>query len=121
MTRILIVDDDLYLRELYEEILKGEGYEVQTAEDGEEGLKKIGAGQFDLVLLDVMMPKLDGLGLLSKLSEAPPRDKQPVIILLTNLGQDPAVKDALTKGAKGYLVKAELTPDQVVAEVKKYV
>jgi CheY-like chemotaxis protein len=121
MAKILIVDDDLYLRDLYEEILKEEGHEVTTAADGEEGLAKINAGAYDLVLLDVMMPKLDGLGLLKKLGEEAPLPKAPVVVLLTNLGNDPAVKEALQHGAKSYLVKAEMTPNQIADEVKKYV
>lgn len=121
MAKILIVDDDLYLRDLYEEILKDEGYEIATAADGVEALEQIKTGAFDLVLLDIMMPKLDGLSVLSKLQEELKLPKPPIVVLLTNLGTDPAVKEALQKGAKSYLVKAELNPNQIVDEVKKYV
>ncbi len=118
--KILIVDDELYLRELYQEILAGAGYSVDVAVDGEDGLKKIVDTQYDLVLLDVMMPKLDGIGVLTKLAEQQLAHPKPIIILWTNLSHDPVIKDALAKGAKTFLVKADLTPDQIVAEVKKY-
>jgi len=118
--KILIIDDDLYIRELYEEVLKNAGFEVSSAVDGQEGLEKIKMGGFDLILLDVMMPKLDGLGLLAKLSQQPPKVKNGPIILLTNLSHDPVIKEALQKGAKTYLIKADLTPDQLVEKVKLF-
>jgi CheY-like chemotaxis protein len=119
--RILVVDDDPTLRELYDEVLKTAGYTIEFAVDGEEGLNKIRTGGYDLVLLDVMMPKLDGLGVLTKLqTESPKPAKMPVIIVWTNLSHDPAIKEAMQKGATNVLVKADLAPNQVVAMVQKY-
>ena len=117
--RILVVDDDLYIRELYEEVLKGEGYDVDAAVNGEEALVKLQKGGYDLVLLDVMMPKLDGIGVLTKLSENPPQTKNGPILLLTNLGHDPILKEALNKGANRFVIKADMTPDQLIINVKK--
>ncbi len=119
--KILVVDDDPSLRELYDEVLKTAGYTVEFAVDGEEGLAKIRTQGYDLVLLDVMMPKLDGLGVLTKLqSDNPKPVKMPAIIVWTNLSHDPAIKEALQKGATAVLVKADLAPNQVVAMVQKY-
>lgn len=118
--RILIIDDDLYLRDLYKEILESSGYEVDTAIDGEEGIQKIKQGGYDLVLLDMMLPKLDGLGILTQLSQTQPPPKNGPIILLTNLGHEPVIQEALQKGAVAYLIKADITPDQLLSEVKKY-
>lgn len=118
--KILIVDDDMYLRDLYEEILKDSGYEVETAADGKEGLIKLSLGGYDLTLLDVMMPHLDGLGVLTKLHETPPTTPNGPIVLLTNLAHDPVIQEGLQKGAVAYLIKADLTPDQVVQTVEKY-
>lgn len=118
--KVLIVDDDVYLRDLYEEVLKAEGYEVMTAGDGEEGVTKLQIGGFDLTLLDVMMPKLDGLGVLKKLKETPPTTPNGTILLLTNLAQDPIVQEAMQLGAKSYLIKADITPDQLLEKVKEY-
>lgn len=118
--KILIVDDDAYLRDLYEEVLKEAGYEVITAVDGEEGAGKLQAGGFDLTLLDVMMPKLDGLGVLKKLQETPPAIPNGPVLLLTNLAQDPIITEATQLGAKSYIIKADITPDQLIEKVKEY-
>lgn len=118
--KILIVDDDLYIRELYEEIFKDAGFDVSTAFDGEEGFEKMQQGGYDIVLLDVMMPKLDGIGVLSKLQTTPPSVKNGPILLLTNLAHESVIQDALKKGAAGFLIKTDVTPDELVAKVNKY-
>jgi len=119
--KILVVDDDPTLCELYQEVLATAGYQIEFAVDGEEGLQKIRAGGYDLVLLDIMMPKLDGLGVLTKLqTEQPKLAKMPVIIVWTNLSHDLAIKEAMQKGATDVLVKADLAPNQVIAMVQKY-
>jgi len=117
---ILIIDDDQYLRELYQEILTEEGYHITTAGDGNEGLDKIKSKKFDLVLLDVMMPKLDGIGFLKEARKRNLEINAPKIILLTNLAHGPVLEEAQQYGAKDYLIKADLTPDQVVKKVKEY-
>jgi CheY-like chemotaxis protein len=118
--RILVIDDDLYIRELYEEILKNAGYNVETTIDGQEGIVKLKQESYDLVLLDMMMPKVDGLGVLNELAQNPPAVKNCPIILLSNLGNEPVIKEALQKGATTYLIKADITPDQLLAAVEKY-
>lgn len=115
--KILLVDDDQYLRELYDELLKGDGFEVTTASDGEQGLKLASIGGYDLILLDVMLPKLDGIGILTQLEQNPPKTKNGLIVLLTNLSMDPSVRDSLKLGAAGFLVKAELTPKQFLEKI----
>jgi CheY-like chemotaxis protein len=117
--RILFVDDDLYIRDLYEEVLKEKGYNVDTAINGEEGLAKLQVGGYDLVLLDVMMPTLDGIGVLEELQKNPAKTPNGPIVLLTNLGLDPLIKSAKSKGVASYLVKSDLTPGDLVATVKK--
>lgn len=117
--RILFIDDDLYIRDLYEEILKGEGYEVDTAVNGKEGLAKLQLGGYSLVFLDVMMPALDGIGVLEELQKNPPQQPNGPIILLTNLGHNPLVKASQTQNIASYLVKADLTPPDLVKTVKK--
>lgn len=117
--KILIVDDDQYIREIYEEVLKNAGYETETASDGKEGYEKIEAGGYDLVLLDVMLPYLDGIGILDELAANKPTKKNGPIMLLTNLAYDPAVKEALQKGAVACLNKAEMNPDEFLKKVKE--
>jgi CheY-like chemotaxis protein len=119
--RILLVDDDLYIRDIYLEILQAGGYQVDAAINGEEGLVKLQKGGYDLVILDVMMPKLDGIGVLDSLQKNPPVNKNGPIILLTNLGLDPLMKTAKSKGVASYLIKADLTPQDLLSTVQKFI
>lgn len=117
--RILVIDDDELIRDLYEEILKGEGFEVIIAKDGEDGLAHLKEGGFDVVLLDVMMPKLDGIGVLTKIKESPPQKPNGPILLLTNLDHDPSLSQALNLGAKSFLLKADMLPPVLIGHIKK--
>lgn len=118
--RILIVEDDTYIRDLYAEILGEAGYSVETAVDGEDGLVKGKVGGYNLILLDVMMPKLDGLGVLRDLQKNPPQNPNGPVILLTNLAQDEVVQEALKTGAKDFIIKADLNPEQLLVRIKSY-
>ena len=118
--KLMVVDDDLYIRELYEEVLKDEGYTVDSASNGEEAYNKLKLGGYYLVLLDIMMPKMDGLGIMDALRKTPPPVKNGPIILLTNLDHDPLIKDAISKGASAFLIKADITPADLLGQVKKY-
>ena len=120
MAKILIIEDDQFLREFYQELLEGEGYLVEVAADGEAGLQKMQAGGFDLVLLDIMLPKKDGLQILRDLKSSTPRQKNGPIVVLTNLGQDSVIKLAFDLGATGFLIKSALNPDQVLTEIKSF-
>ena len=116
--RILLVDDDQFIRDLYQEILVNDGYEVDTAADGKEGLEKIEAGGYDLILLDVMMPQVDGIGIVRIMEKKMPTKKNGPIILLTNLTHDPIIDEALQKGVKTVLNKADMTPEDFSQHVK---
>lgn len=118
--KILIVEDDQFLREFYQELLQAEGYFVDTAQDGEIGLSKLRSNDYDMVLLDLMLPKKDGVGILRDLKAAPPKSPNMTIVVLTNLGQDSVIKECFDLGADGYLIKSALNPDQVITEVKNY-
>jgi len=115
--RILIIDDDIYIRDLYEEILKGDGFDIDVAKDGEEGLALILKGGYAAVLMDVMMPKLDGIGVLTKLKETAPQQPNGPILLITNLDHDPLLDQAKTLGAFTHLVKADMLPPMIVTAV----
>lgn len=117
--KILIVEDDKLMRDLYQEILVKEGYEVATAEDGLEGEEMMKKGGYDLVLLDIMLPEKDGLQILDDLSDKE-RARCGKIVVLTSLGQDALVENGFELGADGYLFKSALNPDQVLEEVKGY-
>lgn len=118
--RILLIEDDQFTRELYEDVFKAAGYDIESAPDGEVGLTKAREGGYDLILLDVMMPKLDGLGVLKGLKQSPPEKQNGSIVLLTNLAHDPVVKEAMANGAKASLVKADFNTDELVERVKTF-
>jgi len=118
--KILIVEDDQFLREFYQELLESEGYQVEVAADGETGLGKIREGGYNLVLLDIMLPRKDGLQVMRDLKVQPPQKNNGSIVVLTNLGQDAIIKECFNLGADGYLIKSALNPDEVLTEVKSY-
>lgn len=118
--KILIVEDDQFLREFYQELLQGEEYLVEVAADGEVGLVKLREGGYSLVLLDIMLPKKDGLQILRELKVQPSSNKNDSIVILTNLGQDAIIKECFNLGADGYLIKSALNPDEVLTEVKSF-
>lgn len=114
---ILIVEDDQSIQSLYKEFLTDAGFDVDTASDGEEGLNKISAGKADVVLLDIMMPKIDGIGVLQTLKNQ--KKKLPKVLMLTNLSHDGALKEAEALGAKECVIKSEVTPDQILEKINK--
>lgn len=117
--RILVVEDDLFLRELYTDILTSEGYKVESAGDGEEALRKIKLGGYNLVLLDIILPKIDGLEVMRQIQNNPPQNPNKCVLFLTNLDKDEEMKAALKLG-QGYLIKSQITPGTLVEEVKNY-
>jgi len=114
---ILIIEDDKFLRELVIRKLIKEGYETSEAVDGEEGIKKIKEGKPDLILLDLILPGIDGFEVLSKMKEDPALASIPVIIL-SNLGQKDDVEKGLKMGAIDYLIKAHFTPGEIIEKIK---
>jgi DNA-binding response OmpR family regulator len=116
---ILLVEDESVLRQLYKEILEEEGFLVTEAADGETAYSFLISGGYDLILLDIVLPKLDGIEILKKLQKEKPAKPNGPIIILTNLGQESIVAEGIGAGVRGYLLKSDITPDQVIAEVKK--
>ena len=114
---ILIIEDDKFLRELIAQKLIKEGYEISEAVDGEEGLKKIKEEKPDLVLLDLILPEIDGFEVLTRIKEDPALSLIPVIIL-SNLGQKEDVERGLKIGAVDYLIKAHFTPGEIIEKIK---
>jgi len=114
---ILLVDDDLTLREMYMERLKAEGFTVEMAKDGEEALQKAADLHPNVILLDIMMPKINGLDVLKKLKGSDATKDIPVIVL-TALIQDREKMESITRGADDYIVKSEMMPGDVIDKVK---
>lgn len=120
MKKILIVEDDQFLREFYEELLTSEGYKVDSAADGEVGFTKVHQGGWDLILLDIMLPKKDGIQILKQLQTQAPLSPNKAIVALTNLGQDNVINEVFKWGANGYLIKSAMNPEQILAEINTY-
>lgn len=114
---ILIIEDDKFLRELIAKKLAKEGFKIFEAVDGEEGIRKVKEEKPNLVLLDLILPGIDGFEVLSRMKEDPTLLAVPVIIL-SNLGQKDDVERGLKLGAVDYLVKAHFTPGEIVEKVK---
>jgi len=116
---VLIVEDDLTLSKMYQQKFEIEGYRVLTAFNGETGLRMALEENVGIIILDIMLPRMDGIDFLEQLRQSKLAANIPVIAL-TNLAKEDQKKKAETLGVKEYLVKAMQTPEKVVEVVKKY-
>jgi len=117
MEKILIIEDDKFLRELITQKVGQEGYKVLGAVDGEEGLKMAGEEQPSLILLDLILPTMDGFDVLRKLKEQEVT-KNISVIILSNLGQKEDIDKGMQLGATDYMVKAHFTPGEIIEKIK---
>lgn len=115
--RILIIEDEESIIKMYAMKLEKEGYLIDLALDGQTGLNKALENKYDIILLDIIMPKLDGFDVLNKIREA---NKKIPIVILSNLGQEEDKKKAKNLGANSYLIKADHTPSTILKAIKKY-
>lgn len=115
--KVLIIEDDQFLRELISKKLFKEGYNVSEAFDGEEGIKKVKTEQPDLVLIDLILPGIDGFEVLSQMKADSNLTSIPVIIL-SNLGQKEDIEKGLKLGAVDYLIKAHFTPGEIIDKIR---
>jgi DNA-binding response OmpR family regulator len=118
--RILIVEDETNIRTMYADILREEGYEVIEQGDGKGGLEAVMAGDWDLLLLDIMLPKLDGIELLKRMKDHPATKDKPIVVL-TNLEDNRIKETCFNLGVKEFVVKSNIIPSEIVLSVKKYV
>lgn len=115
---VLLMEDDVFLANIYKTKFEMEGFKLSVAENGEIGLADVKKKKPDIILLDILMPKMDGFAVLEKI-KADEETKNIPIILLTNLGQKDDVDKGLQMGATDYLIKAHFKPSEVVDKVKK--
>lgn len=118
MTKILLVEDDAVISEMYANKFKDEGFEILLAKDGEEALVRALEAAPDLILMDVVLPKMDGFEVLRKIRENPGL-KNIRIVFLTNSAEKEDVARGMALGAEAYIVKADYTPGKVVEKVKE--
>ena len=119
MTKVLVVEDDKMISQMYSVKLKQEGYEVLTAENGSAAIEQAVEHHPDIILLDIILPQLDGFSVLQEL-RLNKAFKETPIIMLTNLGTTDDIEKGKQMGATDYLVKANLTPGQVCEKIKEY-
>ncbi len=116
-TKILIIEDERPLADLLGSKIKKEGYEVENAYDGEEGYKKIKSFKPDLILLDIIMPKMDGYEVMEKMNE---EKKNIPVIIISNSGQPVEIEKTRKLGAVDHLIKTQFSPTDVLEKVNEY-
>ena len=124
MKKILVVEDDPFLSDIYNTKLKQAGFEVDLAITGEECLQKLSANKYDLMVLDIVLPQIDGWEVLARVKEMRQKKSNEnidglKIIILSNLGQKEEIKKGLELGADGFMIKAHFTPSEVAQEINK--
>lgn len=120
MARVLIVEDDPLMLRMYQKIFTFAKYEVDTAVNGVEGVEKARSVKPTVIVMDVMMPKMDGLAALDTL-KADPNTKRIPVIMLTNLASEKDAENAMLKGAIKYIVKSEHDPKEVESMVREII
>jgi len=118
MKKILFIEDEAALQKTFGEVLEQEGYKMISAMDGEEGIRLVKSEKPDLILLDLIMPKLNGFEVLKNLKSDKTTEGVPVIVL-TNLEGTGDVEKSLELGAMTYLVKANYTLEEVIKKIKQ--
>lgn len=120
MKKVLLVEDDMFIQEIYMKGFQKADYIVTVAKDGKDALEKAKLDEYDIILLDVMMPEMNGIEVL-RIWRAPrsPLINTPVF-LLTNLGQDSIIQEAFKIGANGYFLKAQMDVKNIIAELELY-
>jgi CheY-like chemotaxis protein len=119
MAKILLAEDDLFLRDIYIETLDIEGFEVTAAADGQQAFEALIIGGWDLVLLDVIMPKLSGVQVLKQVRDKSPKKLAKHIVFMTNSDINDDLNEVIDM-TDGFLMKSAFTPDQLVTQVKLY-
>ncbi|MDD3888148.1 MAG: response regulator [Patescibacteria group bacterium] len=117
-SKILIVEDDQFLVKIYQTKLESEGFDIELALDGEEGIEKAGKFMPELILLDLILPKMNGFEVLKKLKTDEKTKNIPVIVL-SNLGQESDVKQGMELGAVNYLIKSDHSINEIIDKIKK--
>jgi CheY-like chemotaxis protein len=115
--QVLLVDDEEMVISLYKDVLFDAGFDVDSANSGNEALEKVAQKKYDIVLLDIMMPEMGGIETLRLIRSDETKYGHPVVVMLTNIAMADQIRDANDAGAEGYLVKLSLSNDQLVEKV----
>lgn len=116
--KILLAEDDIQLVDMYKRKFKLEGFDVHIAENGQEAIDQFDTFAFDIILLDIMMPKLNGIEVLKHIRQTPGKT-DTLVVILTNLGNEATSEEIYKLGATDYIVKADMTPLDVAEKIKE--
>lgn len=116
--RVLLIEDDPFLIDVYETKLKKSGYKVEVVEKGDLAFEKIKSTNPNLILLDIVLPKMDGWEILKKIKKEE-ETKNCKVVILSNLGQKEEVDKGLKMGAEKYFIKAHYTPEEIIKKIDK--
>lgn len=117
--KILLIEDEPLLGNLLKQRLEKEGYLIYLAKNGEEGLNFLKKEKFDLILLDIILPKISGFELMENLKQDPEVNKAPIVVV-SNLGQDQDILKGQNLGAVNYFIKAQITIEELVEYVNNF-
>ncbi len=120
MRKILIAEDDFFIRDIYSKVFSLAGYEVQVAVDGADAFEKIKTMPFEMILLDIMMPRMTGIDVLKSVRSLSTPVKSTPIFIITNLGQQNVIEEAFKLGMDGYILKSQVSPQQIVDEINNF-
>ena len=120
MKKILIIEDDPYVQRFYKKLFALQKFAIAIAADGQEGIEKAQNFLPDLILLDIMMPKMNGLEVL-KLLKKNPVTYDIQVVMLTNFGEEQYLHEAIQNGASAFLLKAAYSPEQLIVQVEKFI
>ena len=118
MKHIFLVEDDPFLSEMYAKKISAAGFEIEVIGTAEEALRKLEQIKPDLILLDIVLPKMDGFEFLRTIKQNEVYQKIPVLVL-SNVGQKEEIQRGLELGAKGYIVKAQFTPSEIIQKINQ--
>lgn len=119
MSKILFIEDDPLIIKIYTTRLTADGYQVLSAENGEAGIKLAETEIPDIIVLDIMMPRMDGFGVLEKIKSNEKLKNKPVLVY-SNLAQDEEIQRARQMGATEFIIKANFSPTEMVEKIKQY-
>ncbi|MEA3273192.1 MAG: response regulator transcription factor [Patescibacteria group bacterium] len=117
LKKVLIVEDDPFISDIYMVELENQGYEVDLAPDGDKAMEKLNQNSFDLMLLDILMPQKDGFAVLKELKDNP--NFKMAVIVLSNLGKKEHIEKAIELGANDYIIKTQFTPQEVISKIEE--
>lgn len=120
MRKILIAEDDFFIRDIYSKVFSLAGYAVTVAVDGIDALEKIKTQPFEIILLDIMMPRMTGIDVLKNVRTLTIPAKDTPIFIITNLGQQNVIEEAFKLGMDGYILKSQVSPQQIVDEINNF-